>query len=100
MKEFTQLLRGGATMPPPPPQAQPQQQPQQPTPPPPSTPQYEYIPQHNPDTNVNDFVNQMTGSIVPQVANDLVYQEPTIVDNSDVEVFVEKKKKGRPSKKG
>jgi len=96
MREFTQLLRGGATPPPPRPQAQPQQ----PTPPPP-TPQYEYTPSHNPDTNVNDFVNQMTGSIVPQLKNEMDYQEPMVVDSSDVEVFVEKKKvkKGRPSKK-
>jgi len=96
MKEFTQLLRGGATPPPPRPQAQPQQ----PTPPPP-TPQYEYTPSHNPDTNVNDFVNQMTGSIVPQIKNEMAYEEPMVVDSSDVEVFVEKKKvrKGRPSKK-
>jgi hypothetical protein len=97
MREFTQLLRGGATPPPPRPQAQPQE----PTPPPPSTPQYEYTPSHNPDTNVNDFVNQMTGSIVPQLKNEMDYQEPMVVDSSDVEVFVEKKKvkKGRPSKK-
>jgi hypothetical protein len=96
MKEFTQLLRGGATPPPPRPQAQPQE----PTPPP-STPQYEYTPSHNPDTNVNDFVNQMTGSIVPQIKNEMDYQEPMVVESSDVEVFVEKKKvkKGRPSKK-
>ena len=96
MREFTQLLRGGATPPPPRPQAQPQQ----PTPPPP-TPQYEYTPSHNPEENVNDFVNQMTGAVVPQqrVANDMDYQEPTVVNSSDIEVFVEKKKKGRPSKK-
>ena len=99
MKEFTQLLRGGAT---PPPRPQAQTQPQEPTPPPPSTPQYEYIPQHNPDTNVNDFVNQMTGSIVPQVVSDVVYEEPIVVDSLEVETYVEKKKvkKGRPSKKG
>jgi hypothetical protein len=96
MREFTQLLRGGATPPPPRPQAQPQQ----PTPPPP-TPQYEYTPSHNPEENVNDFVNQMTGSIVPQIKNEMAYEEPMVVDSSDVEVFVEKKKvkKGRPSKK-
>jgi hypothetical protein len=97
MKELTSLLRGGATMPPPPPPQQTyQEQPRPSTPPP---PQPSYTPSHNPDTNVNDFVNQMTGAYVPQT--ELVYEEPMVVDEvSSVEIIDDKKKgkRGRPKK--
>jgi hypothetical protein len=110
-KEATETMRGGqATPPPPPPQQQYQPQPEpQPTPPPTFT-----QPQRNPDLNVNDFVNQMTGSYqeepMPQPSqpqNDFIYEEPTIVEEiKEPEVVkaeiildkVAKKKVGRPKR--
>jgi hypothetical protein len=91
-----------------------------PMPPPPPTPtpqpQYQEAPQpqytqtaYNPDTNVNDFVNQMTGGIQPTMSQDEfvedgyvdddVYVEPT----PQVKVITDAKnkggKRGRPKKK-
>jgi hypothetical protein len=100
-KEQTQAQRGGAissTPPPPPPPPQPtyQEAPPQPT--------YQQ-PTHNPDLNVNDFVNQMTGSIQPQTIieddfeDDSTYVEP----EPTVKVISQSKskssKRGRPKKK-
>lgn len=108
-KEATETMRGGQMATPPPPPPQPQYQPQ-----PEPQPQYEYS--HNPDTNVNDFVNQMTGAYVPpppppptQPQQEFVYEEPTIVEEIKdpetlkAEVIIDKvaKKKinrGRPKR--
>jgi hypothetical protein len=108
-KEQTMLLRQGAQMPqaptPPPPQ-------QTYTPPPTTPPPTEsYVSSHNPDTNVNDFVNQMTGAYVPPQMSEPIYDEPTM-DESSYEMPQEEKpkitiideggkkgKRGRPKKK-
>ena len=106
-KEQTALLRQGATMPKPMPQ---------PTQPQPTQPQPVYEPQefvkpHNPDTNVNDFVNQMTGGYVPPTMSEPIYDEPTFIE-SEAENLQEEKpkvkiiddgskknKRGRPKRK-
>ena len=105
------------------------QQPQQTYTPPPiqpttptATPQPTYTPppmrEHNPQTNVNDFVNEMTGGINPNeytyqpktevpIPTDIythdesIYEEPTkpIVKILDNGVSSKKKGRGRPSKK-
>lgn len=104
-KEQFALLRQGATMP-------------QPTPTPTPTPQHtpqpvyqepEYAKPHNPDTNVNDFVNQMTGGYVPPQMSEPIYEEPTfveteVVDTEKPEVKIiddgsKKGKRGRPKRK-
>lgn len=100
LKEATMLLRGGATPPPPPQFQQPQQSEPTPPPPPPTptpTPTYQQ-PMRNPDTNVNDFVNEMTGSF----SFDDMQQDVEHI--SDVEVIEDDlpkpkvKKRGRPKK--
>ena len=104
-KEQTALLRQGATMP-------------QPTPPPAPTPQpqpvyqpQEFVKPHNPDTNVNDFVNQMTGGYVPPQMSEPIYDEPTFVDSDEANIDdvapkvkiiddgSKKIKRGRPKRK-
>lgn len=108
-QEQSVSMRGGASQsfstPPPPPQPSYQERP---TPPPPPTPQYEYTPQHNPDTNVNDFVNGMTGGYVPPQMSQPIYEEPMVVDSSyqdeqkpKVTIIDDgsKGKRGRPKKK-
>jgi hypothetical protein len=106
-QEQSVAMRGGASQSfstPPPPPSQPAPQP---TPPP--TPQYEYTPQHNPDTNVNDFVNQMTGGYAPPQMSEPINEEP-MLDNSNFDEKEEKPKvtiiddgskgkRGRPKKK-
>lgn len=91
LREATMLIRGQSQPQPQPYQPMPQQQQQQYTPPP-QTPTYDYEEQveeedyyeepSNPDTNVNDFVNEMVGSKPKQI------QKPKSTG-----------KRGRPSKK-
>ena len=82
-KEATEVNRMRYT------QAQPMPQTQtQPTPPPQPEPQFETRP-YNPETNVNDFVNQMTGGYVPteepiQDFNDNeIYEEPIVEETKN-----------------
>jgi hypothetical protein len=104
-REQTALLRQGATMPQPTPTPQPTRQPE---------PVYEepqYTKPHNPDTNVNDFVNQMTGGYVPPQVSETIYDEPTFVqaeeeftqeETLNVKVIDDgskKVKRGRPKRK-
>jgi hypothetical protein len=108
-REQTALLRGGATMPqsaPPPPQ--------QPTPQPRQEPVYQepiYAKPDNNVTNVNDFVNQMTGAYVPPQMSEPIYEDPIIVDSQDepqqeentkitiIDEGGKKGKRGRPKRK-
>jgi hypothetical protein len=99
LKEATMLLRGGSTPPTPPQFQQPQQS--EPTPPPPPStpppPTYQQ-PFRNTDTNVNDFVNEMTGGFSFDEM-----QTPTN-EISDIEVIedelpkIKTKRRGRPKK--
>jgi hypothetical protein len=108
-REQTALLRQGATMPqsaPPPPQ--------QPTPQPRQEPVYQepiYAKPDNNVTNVNDFVNQMTGAYVPPQMSEPIYEDPIIVDSQDepqqeentkitiIDEGGKKGKRGRPKRK-
>lgn len=111
--EQTELMRASVsststayTPPPPPPQSTPQPQYQEA----PTQPQYTQQQTYNPDLNVNDFVNQMTGGIPPrqQVVED-VYDDVETDDSDYVEPKPKIKvikssstkttKKGRPKKK-
>lgn len=102
-KEQTALLRQGVQMPQPtPPPVQPQQ-----APPPPVEPTPSFYQPYNPETNVNDFVNQMTGSYVPPVMTEPINDDPIIVDSAyedekpKVTIIDEggkKGKRGRPKK--
>lgn len=82
-KEQTALLRQGATMPqrtPPPQPTQPQ-----PTQPEPVYQEQEFVKPHTPHTNVNDFVNEMTGGYVPPQMTEPIYDEPMVFESeSDV----------------
>jgi len=105
-REQTALLRQGATMP----QPMPQPTQPQPTPQPVYEPQ-EFVKTHNPDTNVNDFVNQMTGGYVPPTMSEPIYDEPTFVETESENLQEEKPKlkiiddgskkikRGRPKRK-
>jgi hypothetical protein len=108
-REQTALLRQGATMPqsaPPPPQ--------QPTPQPRQEPVYQepiYAKPDNNVTNVNDFVNQMTGAYVPPQMSEPIYEDPVIVESQDepqqeentkitiIDEGGKKGKRGRPKRK-
>ena len=104
-KEQFALLRQGATMPQPTPTPTPTPQPA----PQPVYQEPEYAKPHNPDTNVNDFVNQMTGGYIPPQMSEPIYEEPTfveteVVDTEKPEVKIiddgsKKGKRGRPKRK-
>lgn len=104
-KEQFALLRQGATMPQPNPTPTPTPQPA----PQPVYQEPEYAKPHNPDTNVNDFVNQMTGGYIPPQMSEPIYEEPTfveteVVDTEKPEVKIiddgsKKGKRGRPKRK-
>jgi hypothetical protein len=115
-KEHTQLLKNDGynqqqQQYTPPPQQQYTPPPQQEyTPPPQPKEEYVYQRPYNPDTNVNDFVNQMTGSI-PENIEEENYEDFNLIDDSSdeyvepspevkiTETKTKKGKRGRPKKK-
>lgn len=92
LKELTAAYKSGGSMP----QPQPMQQPSQAPPPP--TEMYDFTQEeevyqapkrkYNPEENVNDMVNMMTGSISP---DEMSYEEP--IPNDDYEEYAEPKTK-------
>jgi hypothetical protein len=88
-KEQTALLRQGVQMPQPTPTAPPPTQ--QAPPPPPVEPTESFYQPYTPETNVNDFVNQMTGSYVPPVMTEPIY-DGSIADETPYQEEEEKPK--------
>lgn len=108
-KEFLQMFKDGmqtrnAQFTPPPmnnPKPEPQPEPTYTPPPPPPPP-----PQRNPDTNVNDFVNQMTGAYTNEQAYTIDEQYDEVPQEQSTKAIVisdvpskPKGSRGRPKKK-
>ena len=96
MKENTALLRASVNQSRPQPQPVYTPQPQPQYEPDPEPEQRVYRKPHNPDTNVNDFVNEMTGGLTPE---EMYYEEPEETPVVKAIGNGTKGKRGRPKKK-